>query len=269
MLYRIFVFICTILGASVGYADKPAPWQIGFQESVTPIMDKFIAFHDLLLVVIFAVSIFVTLLLAYVCIKFRAKKNPVPSKTSHNTFIEIIWTVVPIIILVAITIPSMKTLYYNETIVDAEMTLKVIGNQWYWSYQYPDHQNISFDSNIIRDENLKDGDIRLLSVDNQVVLPVDTTIRVQTTGADVIHNWAIPAFGTKLEAVPGKLNEGWIRVNKIGTYYGQCSELCGTGHGFMPISVRVVSKEEFANWVESKKSKDSVSEVMPDATVTN
>jgi cytochrome c oxidase subunit 2 len=221
------------------------------------------------LVVICATSIFVTLLLAYVCIKFRAKKNPVPSKTSHNTFIEIIWTVVPIVILVAITIPSMKTLYYNETIVDAEMTLKVIGNQWYWSYQYPDHENISFDSNIIRDEDLKEGDIRLLSVDNQVVLPVDTTIRIQATGADVIHNWAVPAFGTKLEAVPGKLNEGWIRVDKIGTYYGQCSELCGTGHGFMPIAVNVVSKEDFAKWVESKRTIPPVIENTQDTSLTN
>ncbi|PIR39217.1 MAG: cytochrome c oxidase subunit II [Alphaproteobacteria bacterium CG11_big_fil_rev_8_21_14_0_20_39_49] len=235
------------------YADQPVPWQLGFQKSVTPIMDRFVDFHNELLIIIFAVSIFVVLLIAYVCIKFNAKSNPVPSKTSHNTLIEIIWTVVPVLILVYICVPSMKTLYYNETVPeDAEMTLKVIGKQWYWTYQYPD-QNLAFDSRIVADEDLKEGQPRLLTVDNQVVIPVDTTIRLQSTGGDVIHNWAIPAFGTKLEAVPGRLNEGWLKVKETGTYYGQCSELCGTGHGFMPIAVKVVTKEEFEAWVEQVK----------------
>ena len=253
MSNKFFVAFLSLFIADEAFADKPVPWQIGLQDPVTPIMDKFVEFHNLLLVVIFAVSIFVIALLAYVCVKFSAKNNPVPSKTSHNTLIEIIWTVVPIIILVMITVPSIKILYYNESIENADMTLKVIGRQWYWSYEYPDHDNIAFDSYIIEDEDLKDTDIRLLSVDNQVVLPVDTTIRIQTTGADVIHNWAVPAFGTKLDAVPGKLNEGWIRVEKTGTYYGQCSELCGTRHGFMPIAVKVVSKENFEKWVKQAK----------------
>lgn len=254
MLKGLLFGFLSIFLADVASADKPVPWQIGFQESVTPIMDKFMSFHHILLYVIFAVSIFVVLLLVYVCIKFNAKANPVPSKTSHNTLIEIIWTVAPVIILVAITIPSIKILYYNEEVPESEMTLKVIGNQWFWSYQYPDY-NLAFDSYIIPEKDLKEGDIRLLSVDNQVVLPVDTTIRLQSTGADVIHNWAVPAFGTKLEAVPGRLNEGWVKVEKIGTYYGQCSELCGTGHGFMPISVKVVSKDDFKKWVEEAKLK--------------
>ena len=235
------------------YADQPVPWQLGFQKSVTPIMDEFVAFHDELLVIITVITIFVTILIGYVCVRFSAKNNPVPSKTSHNTLIEIIWTVVPVLILVYIAVPSMKTLYYNETVPqDAEMTLKIIGKQWFWTYQYPD-QKLAFDSNIVSDDELKEGQPRLLTVDNQVVIPVDTTIRLQSTGGDVIHNWAVPAFGTKLEAVPGRLNEGWLKVTETGTYYGQCSELCGVGPGFMPVAVKVVTKEEFNAWVEDMR----------------
>jgi cytochrome c oxidase subunit 2 len=258
MFKRLLLGVVSLFLSFSAYADQPKPWHLGFQDSVTPIMDKFVDFHDILLYLIIAITIFVFLLIIYVCYKFSAKNNPVPSKTSHNTLIEIIWTVVPVLILVAITVPSMRTLYYNETIPeDAEMTLKVIGKQWFWSYQYPD-QGLAFDSYMIADEDLKEGDLRLLTVDNAVVLPVDTTIRIQSTGGDVIHNWAVPAFGTKLEAVPGRLNEGWIRVNEVGTYYGQCSELCGTGHGFMPVMVRVVTKQEFKEWVESAKSEFGV-----------
>jgi cytochrome c oxidase subunit 2 len=254
MLYRIFVSIVTFFVAGNAFADKPVPWQIDMQEPVTPIMHKIVDFHHALLIVITAITIFVTLLIAYVCIRFSAKNNPVPSKTSHNTLIEIIWTTVPVIILVAITIPSLKLLYYIEDVKDTEMTLKVIGNQWYWTYQYPDNDNITFDSNILKDDELKGG-IRLLEVDNRVVLPVDTTIRIQTTGADVIHDWAIPSFGVKLDAVPGRLNEGWTRIEKPGVYYGQCSELCGVGHGFMPIVIEAVSKAEFQAWVHEKTHK--------------
>lgn len=253
MFKRLLFSVLSIFIAFSAHADQPVPWQMGFQKSVTPIMDGFVAFHDLLLYIITAVTLFVVALLVYVCIKFSAKNNPTPSKTSHNTLIEIIWTAVPVLILVVIAVPSMRTLYYNETIPeDAELTLKIIGKQWYWEYQYPD-QGLTFESNMIPDDQLKDGDIRLLTVDNQVVLPVDTTIRLQSTGGDVIHNWAVPAFGTKLEAIPGRLNEGWVRVKETGTYYGQCSELCGVGHGFMPVSVKVVTKEEFKQWVEKVK----------------
>lgn len=254
MIYRFLLGTLSLLFAKSAFADKPVPWQIGNQEPVTPIMHGLIDFHNLLLVVIFAVAIFVTILLAYVCIRFRAKNNPVPSKTSHNVLIEVIWTVVPVIILVLITIPSIKLLYFIEKVEDTEMTIKVIGKQWYWSYQYPDY-DIAFDSYMIPDDELQEGDIRLLSVDNRVVLPVDTKIRIQTTGGDVIHNWAIPAFGIKIDAVPGRLNEGWTKIEKTGIYYGQCSELCGVGHGFMPIAIEVVSKVEFEAWVRSKKNK--------------
>lgn len=241
--------------SSPAWADKPVPWQIGLQEAATPVMHQLTEFHHTLLIIIFAIGIFVMLLLAYVIIRFNAKANPVPSKTTHNTLLEILWTAVPVVVLVYICIPSMRTLYYNETIENAEMTLKVIGNQWYWNYEYPDQGGIAFSSNIIPDEEIDPakGQIRLLSVDNKVVLPVDTTIRVQVTGADVIHNWAVPAFAMKIDAVPGRLNEGWIRIDKEGTYYGQCSELCGIRHGFMPIQVEAVSKEAFNAWVAEKR----------------
>ncbi len=250
---KFLISFLVLLSSNAALADYPRPWQMMTQEAVTPIMSKMTEFHDILLVVIFAVSVFVFILLAYVFVKFNAKANPVPSKNSHNTLLEIVWTVVPVIILVAITIPSLRILYFSETIEDAEMTLKVTGNQWYWSYQYPDNGDISFDSYMIPDEEIGPGQFRLLEVDNRIVIPVDTTIRVQLTASDVIHNWAVPAFGVKLDAVPGRLNENWIRVKKIGTYYGQCSELCGVGHGFMPIAVEVVSKENFALWVEGAK----------------
>ncbi len=255
MFYRFLAALVTFFVSGNAFADKPVPWQIGAQEAVTPMMHKLVEFHNLLLWVIFATGIFVTLLILYVCIRFSAKNNPVPSKTSHNTLIEIIWTTVPIIILVALSIPSLKLLYYIETVEETEMTLKVIGNQWYWSYQYPDNGNIAFDSNIIPENELKEGQIRLLEVDNRVILPINTKIRIQTTGADVIHDWAVPAFGIKLDAVPGRLNEGWTMIEKPGVYYGQCSELCGVGHGFMPIAVQAVPKDEFDAWVKSKTHK--------------
>jgi len=270
MFYRFLVGFVTLFSTGAAFADKPHPWQMGFQEAATPIMRELTQFHNMLLVVIFAVAIFVTLLLAYVCIRFSAKNNPVPSKTSHNTFIEIIWTVIPVIILVMITIPSLKLLYKIETVENSEMTLKVIGNQWFWSYQYPDNGDISFDSYMLQDDEVAEqGGIRLLEVDNSVVLPVDTNIRIQTTAADVIHNWAIPAFGMKMDAVPGRLNEGWINIEKTGVYYGQCSELCGTGHGFMPIRVEAVSKAEFKAWVKSKTNKFAEGESLEQTAMNN
>lgn len=252
---RFLVAFSAIFLAKGALADYPRPWQIGFQEAATPVMEKITQFHSILLVVITAITIFVTILLAYTCIRYSAKNNPVPSKTSHNTLIEIIWTAIPVLILVAVAIPSMRTLFYAQKIENAEMTLKVIGNQWYWAYQYPDQGNISFDSRIVDDKDLKSGQMRLLEVDNHVVVPVNTTVRVQLTAADVIHSWAVPSFGVKTDAVPGRMNEIWFRATKEGTYYGQCSELCGVGHGFMPIAVDVVSKEKFAAWVEEAKKK--------------
>jgi len=251
-VFRFFAAISTLFFSFAAFAGQPRPWQFGFQDAASPVMEKLTDFHNLLLYIIFAVAIFVMLLIAYVCIRFNAKANPVPSKTSHNTLIEIIWTAVPVIILVLIAIPSMRLLYYTEDAKEADMTLKVIGNQWYWSYQYPDFEDIAFDSYMIPDDDIKPGELRLLEVDNKVVLPINTKIRVQITGSDVIHNWAVPALGLKIDAIPGRLNEGWTLIDKSGTYYGQCSELCGVGHGFMPIQIVAVTKAEFSDWVKTK-----------------
>lgn len=234
-------------------ASPIKPWQIGLQEAATPVMEKFVSFHNMLLVIIFIISFFVLGLLTYVCLRFRAKANPIPSKTTHNTLLEIIWTALPVIILLVIAIPSMRTLYFANNIENADMTLKVTGYQWYWGYTYPDQGIAEYRSDIIKDEDIKEGQIRLLSVDNKVILPINKNIRIQTTGADVIHNWAIPSFGIKIDAVPGRLNETWIRITKAGTYYGQCSELCGKGHGFMPIQIEAVTEAQFKEWVEKKK----------------
>jgi cytochrome c oxidase subunit 2 len=245
-------FFAFLVVASPALADSlPRPWQLGFPEAASPVKEQMDHFHDILMVVITLITIFVTVLLAYTCIRFRAKRNPVPSKTTHNTLIEIIWTAIPVIILVLIAIPSIRLLYYSDHIEKPDMTLKVIGYQWYWGYVYPDNGNIAFESYLVKDEDLKPGQIRLLDVDKEVVLPIDTNVRVLMTASDVIHAWAVPALGVKKDAVPGRLNETWLRITKPGVYYGQCSELCGQGHGFMPIKVRAVTKPEFAAWVAS------------------
>jgi cytochrome c oxidase subunit 2 len=186
-------------------------------------------------------------------LRFRASANPVPSKTSHHTLVEVVWTVVPILILIVIAVPSFKLLYYGDKSPDAQLTIKAIGHQWYWSYEYPDNGNFTFDSNIVQEADLKPGQPRLLTTDNVVVVPVNTDVRMLVTAADVIHSWAMPAFGVKKDGVPGRLNETWFRVEREGTYYGQCSELCGQLHGFMPIEVKAVSKEAYAKWVEEAK----------------
>lgn len=233
---------------------QPTPWQITFQNAVTPNMEKITDFHNLLLFIITAISIFVLALLAYVCVRFRAKANPKPSKTTHNTTIEVVWTVVPLLILIVIAKPSFDLLYYQRDIPKADMTIKAIGNQWYWTYEYPDHGGFSYDSVMVEEKDLKPGQPRLLAVDNDVVVPVGKTIRVIVTASDVIHNWAVPSFGIKMDAIPGRLNETWFKATKTGIFYGQCSELCGVRHAFMPLAVRVVSQEEFDAWTEKAKT---------------
>jgi cytochrome c oxidase subunit II len=210
--------------------------------------------HDFLLIIITLITIFVLLAMIFICVRFRRSANPNPSKTTHNTLLEIIWTTIPIIILLVIAVPSLRLHYYMQKVVEPEMTLKVVGYQWYWNYEYPDHGNIKFDSYMKKGADLKEGDLRLLTVDNNLVVPVDTTIKVLVTGGDVIHAFAVPAFGIKRDGVPGRLNETWFKATKTGTFYGQCSELCGVGHGFMPIVVEVVSKEDFKAWTEKKKA---------------
>lgn len=240
-------------GGGPALAAQPTPWQTGFQPAASPVMERIDAFHDFLLIVIVLISVFVLALMIYVFVKFNAKANPTPSRTTHNTTIEILWTVIPIVILVVIAVPSFKLMYYSDRAVDADMTLKAAGNQFYWTYEYPDHDDLTFDAIMVEDADLEAGDLRLLTTDNAVVLPVDTTIRLLLTANDVIHAWAVPAFGVKMDAVPGRLNETWFRIDREGTYYGQCSELCGANHGFMPIMVKAVSREAFAAWVDEAK----------------
>lgn len=242
------IFVFPAVAADEGMAK---PWQLGFMAPATPVMEKLNTMHDFLLVLITAISIFVLVMLTYICVRFSRKRNPVPSKTAHNTRLEIIWTVIPIFILIAIAIPSLRIHYFMETVQNPELTIKVTGYQWYWGYEYPE-QKIGFESRLVQDKDLKPGEHRLLAVDNPIVVPVDTTVRLELTGADVIHAWAMPAFGVKKDAVPGRLNETWFKATKEGRFYGQCSELCGVGHGFMPIVLDVVSKEKFAEWVKSK-----------------
>lgn len=237
-------------GASAG---EPTPWQMGLQQAATPLMQSIDDLHDILLIVITLITLFVLGLLLYVMWRFRESRNPTPTRTTHNTTVEVLWTVIPVVILVLIAIPSFKLLYYSDTIPKADLTVKAIGHQWYWSYEYPDHGNFSFDATILADDELKEGQPRLLSVDNRVVVPVNKVVRVQVTADDVLHAWAIPAFGVKVDGVPGRLNEVWFKAEKTGVYYGQCSELCGVNHGFMPIRVDVVTDREFDAWVTKAK----------------
>lgn len=216
-------------------------------------MEQMNQFHNFLLIVITAISIFVFALLGYVFYRFNAKRNPVPSKVTHNTPIEVIWTLVPILILVAISIPSFRLMYYVDRVENADITIKAVGHQWYWSYVYQDEDDLTFDSFVKEKEELEEGEPLLLATDTAVVVPVNKTVRVLVTATDVLHAWAIPAFGTKIDAVPGRLNETWFRAEKEGTYYGQCSELCGTNHGMMPITVKVVSEAAYAAWLKEAK----------------
>ena len=242
-------------GGGFARAAQPEPWGIGLQEAVTPVMERITSFNDLVFIVALVITIFVLALLIYVVIRFSAKRNPVPSKNTHNTLLEVAWTVVPIIVLVVIAIPSFRLLYFMDRTEEAEMTIKAIGHQWYWSYEYPDFDDVGLDAFMIDDkEALADDEPWLLETDTRVMLPVDTTIRVLVTADDVIHSWAMPAFGIKVDAVPGRLNESWVRVNREGVYYGQCSELCGVDHAFMPIAVEVVSKDAFAAWMAAQQA---------------
>jgi cytochrome c oxidase subunit 2 len=242
----------------VAFAElgQPAPWEYKLQESGSPIMDHIEWFHNWLLVIISVITLFVLALLVTVMVKFNARANPVPSRTTHNTLIEVAWTLIPVLILVAIAIPSFRLLFQELDVPKADLTIKATGKQWYWSYEYPDNGKFEFDSLLACDESrTKCQAPRLLSVDNELVVPVNKIVRVETTGADVIHSFTVPAFGIKIDAIPGRLNETWFQASKTGMYYGQCSELCGKDHAYMPIAVRVVSDQEFATWIEAAKKK--------------
>ncbi len=254
LLGGLMALFGSVLFSSSALADAREDWGLGFLEAASPVMEQITEFHNLLLVIIVAITLLVLFLLLYVMFRFRESANPEPSKTSHNTLVEIIWTAVPILILVVIAIPSFRLLYYSDTIPeDIDMTIKATGHQWYWSYAYPDHGNFEFDSLMLEDDELPEGGQRLLDVDNQIVVPVNAKVRVLVTASDVIHNWAMPEFGNKTDAVPGRINETWFQATRTGTFYGQCSELCGIRHAFMPIRVDVVTQEEFDAWVAQAK----------------
>jgi cytochrome c oxidase subunit 2 len=280
VLKRLIAFVVTSVAVFAGgcaawaaATGEPQPWQIGLQPGATPVMDDIIWFHDFLLWIIAAITLFVLTLLVVVMVKFNARANPVPSRTTHNTTIEVIWTVVPVLILVAIAVPSFRLLFYQLNVPKADLTVKATGKQWFWTYDYPDAK-IEFDSLMVQQKDLKPGQPRLLTVDNDLVVPVNKTVKVLTTGADVIHSWAVPSFGVKIDAIPGRLNETWFKAEREGMYYGQCSELCGRSHAFMPIVVRVVSEKDYAAWLADAKKKfayddGSVSKVavVPEKTV--
>ncbi|MDA9966954.1 cytochrome c oxidase subunit II [Candidatus Pelagibacter sp.] len=250
----IFTVLATILSTHA-WANQPKNWQLGFQDSASQGMTEIVSFHNnILLPVIIAISVFVLFLMIYVCIRFRASKNPNPSKTTHNVAVEVLWTLIPCLILIVMAVPSFKILYKQDTIPKADVTVKAIGYQWYWGYEYPD-ENIIFESYMIKEDELKENQPRLLTVDNEVVVPVNKVVKVLITANDVLHAWALPSFGVKRDAVPGRINETWFKAEKVGTYYGQCSELCGIQHAFMPITVRVVTDEEYAIWLAEAKMK--------------
>jgi cytochrome c oxidase subunit II len=262
-----------LAGAGIALAGdgQPSLWQLGFQQSASPVMDNIISFHTFVLYVIIVISLFVLALLAIIAFRFNARANPTPSRTTHNTLLEVAWTLIPVAILVLIAIPSFRLLFYQLTIpaMSAEagdVTIKATGKQWFWTYSYPDHGNFEFDSLMVRDPAQLKGRPRLLAVDNELVVPVNKNVRVITTGADVIHAFAVPSFGIKIDSVPGRINETWFRATREGIYYGQCSELCGKDHAYMPIAVRVVSEDEFKKWVEGARKRFARDDATPAAT---
>jgi cytochrome c oxidase subunit 2 len=265
-LAAVGVAVATAAGAALAAEGQPSPWQLGLQQAVTPVMADIAWLHNLLLYIITAIAGFVLVLLVMVIVRFNERANPLPARTTHNTLIEVAWTVIPVWILVLIAVPSFRLLFYQQDLPPADLTIKATGKQWFWSYSYPDQGKLEFDSLMLDDKDRKPDQPRLLAVDNEVVVPVNKVVRVQVTGADVIHSFAVPSFGIKIDAIPGRLNETWFKAEREGVYYGQCSELCGKNHAFMPIAVRVISDQDFQSWLQHAKQKYARGERLP-ATV--
>jgi cytochrome c oxidase subunit II len=244
---------------ALAFEGVPRPWQIDLPQAATPVMEYMRGFNTLLLVIVIAIVTFVTGLLLWVMIRYRESANPVPSKLSHNSTIEVLWTIVPVLILVVIAIPSFRILFRQFDYPKPDVVVKATGRLWYWTYEYPD-EKVTFDSNIIGDKDLKPGQLRNLAVDNEMVVPVNKVVQVLTTGGEVIHQWAVPAFGSRVDAMPGRINRTWFKVTETGTYYGQCSALCGQGHPYMPIAVKVVSEDEYRKWLAEKQQKTAAAE---------
>jgi len=272
VLKRLAAVAATIMSvlaggeAALAGMGQPSPWQLGFQQAATPVMENIVWFHDFLLWLIVAITIFVLILLLIIFVRFNARSNPTPSKTTHNTLLEVAWTLVPVIILVAIAVPSFKLLFLQTVIPQSDVTVKATGKQWYWSYTYPDSK-FEFDSLMLPEKDRKPDQPRLLAVDNEMVVPVNKVVRVQVIGADVIHAFAVPSFGIKIDAIPGRLNETWFKATREGVYYGQCSELCGRDHAYMPIAVRVVSEQAYTAWLDQAKKKYATDDSQPATTL--
>lgn len=251
MIKYFTALVLTLITQNAYAKGQATDWQLSFQEAASPLMSELIGLHDFIFWIITFITIFVFVLLAYVCVKFSAKNNKKPSTTTHNSLIEVAWTVIPVIILVVISIPSFKLLYKQNDFSKIDMTIKATGYTWYWGYEYPDHGDFQFDAIMLQEDELEENQPRLLSTDNALVVPINKNIKMQITSdpAGVIHSWAMPSLGVKMDAIPGRLNETYFRITEPGMYYGQCSELCGPGHGFMPIMIKAVSDDEFSEWV--------------------
>jgi cytochrome c oxidase subunit 2 len=262
-----FGILLASAGAALAGLGQPTPWQMDLQDSASPIMAEVAGFHNFLLWAIAAISGFVLALLLIIIVRFNARANPTPSRTTHNTTIEILWTIVPVIILTLIAVPSFRLLFLQLNVPTPDLTVKVTGKQWFWSYSYPDNGNFEFDSLMVAEKDLKPDQPRLLTVDNEMVVPVNKVVHVLVTGADVIHSFAVPSFGIRMDAIPGRINEIWFKATIEGMFYGQCSELCGKNHSFMPIAVRVVNGSDFTAWLATAKKNYSSDESAPPATL--
>ena len=249
LIYFITCFAFPSLAAEI------ENWQLGFRDPASPVMSSVNDLHNFVLIMMTAITIFVLLLIIYVVIRFRKSVNPIPSKRSHHALLEVLWTAIPVVILIFMAIPSFKLVYQQDITPDIDLTIKVIGHQWYWEYQYPDQNDISFESYLVPDDELLPGQPRLLTIDNRLVLPINKNIQVLITAGDVLHSFAMPSLGVKKDAVPGRLNETWMRIEKAGVYRGQCSEICGTGHGYMPIVIEALPEKQFLAWVQNNKNK--------------
>ena len=236
-------------------AQLPRPWQMGMQTAHSPVQARIQSLHDLVLWIITLITLFVGALLVYVLLRYNAQRNPVPGRTTHHTTLEVAWTVVPVLILAIIVFPSFRLVYYEDRTANADLTVKVTGHQWYWEFAYPDQGNIDFTSYIVKDADLKPGEPRLLTVDNPLVVPAGQNIRVLTTSSDVIHSFFIPSLGVQRYAIPGQTIETWFRADRAGEYHGECNQICGANHSFMPIVIKAVSPEEFQAWVKTAKTK--------------
>lgn len=259
ILAAVAAFVVAIALAGTGaFADRPTgqpiDWQLGFQRAASPVMESIYTLHNAVLILITVITLFVLGLLVYVAVRFNAKSNPNPSRVTHNTVIEVLWTAVPILILVIMAVPSFKLLYIQDTIPEqVDLNIKATAYQWFWTYEYPD-EGFEFDAFKLEAEEAEEvGEPYLLATDTKVVVPVGKVVRVQVTAADVIHSWAVPALGVKMDAYPGRLNELWFQANEPGVYYGQCSELCGQGHAFMPIAVEAMTEGDYEVWLSGAR----------------